>query len=260
MKQGIIILLLLCVALFLVLKNFEIWDTSYEKGPEKEPVKKVEKKTEPAPPSPPGQPERPSPPASISIADKNIFNPERKDFPSPMTPEGMKKPGTRPQMTLYGVVVGEDYQFASVAITGKPPQKGERGGGEARTLKVGENIGEYKLAKILPDRIVMEAPEDTFEVLLHDQTVAKGRAHVRTENKPAMITSVTPTPATGVPPTPAPGVTPAPVTSPIPTTIPTGSRVPAPPAPASSRRQREPASPGPFSPTRPAAPASPAKP
>ncbi|OGP79723.1 MAG: hypothetical protein A2V86_12150 [Deltaproteobacteria bacterium RBG_16_49_23] len=251
MKQGILILLLLCFALFLVFKNYEIWDSSYEKGAEKEPLKKVEKKTEPAPPLPPGQQDRSSQQSSISIADKNIFNPERKDFPAPILSEKLKL-GARPQMILYGVVIGEDYQFASVAVTGKPPQKGERSGGETRTLKVGESIGEYKLNKILPDRIVMEAPEDTFEVLLHDQNVAKGRSNIRTENRPAMITSITPTPVTSV----------------IPTTVPSASRVsPLPPAvsgggvgePFRGRSVTTPA-PAPVAPVAPVTPVTPARP
>lgn len=71
------------------------------------------------------------------------------------------------------------------------------------TLKAGDRIGEYKLAKILSDRITLEAEEDTFEVLLYDPGVPKRRSDVRTESKPATITSTMPGSAptsAGVPP------------------------------------------------------------
>jgi hypothetical protein len=62
------------------------------------------------------------------------------------------------------------------------------------TLTIGDRVGEYKLAKILPDRITMEAGEDSFEVLLFDSTVPKRRTITRTEAKPAEITSTSPAP------------------------------------------------------------------
>ena len=44
-------------------------------------------------------------------------------------------------------------------------------------LKIGDRIGEYKLAKILPDRIALEAMEDAFEVLLCDPAKPKKRIY-----------------------------------------------------------------------------------
>ena len=41
------------------------------------------------------------------------------------------------------------------------------------TVKLGDQIGEFKLAKILPDRITMEAAGDSFEVLLYDPRTPK---------------------------------------------------------------------------------------
>jgi hypothetical protein len=60
------------------------------------------------------------------------------------------------------------------------------------TVKIGDRIGEYKLAKILPDRIALEAMEDTFEVLLYDLAKPKKRIYAKTESKPAAITSTIP--------------------------------------------------------------------
>ncbi len=128
-------------------------------------------------------------PSYTTISEKNIFNPERRDFPTQFGPEG-KKPFVRPQIILYGVTMAGDYQSASISNPGRPPKKGER---EAMTLKIGDRIGEYKLAKILPDRVALEAVEDTFEVLLYDPNKPKQRTYAKAETKPASITTVLPT-------------------------------------------------------------------
>ena len=112
------------------------------------------------------------------IAEKNIFNPDRKDFPLPaLLSAEQPKPVVRPQVILSGVVIFDDYQAASVSSPGRPLIKGER---EAMTLKLGDKVGEYKLAKIAADRITMEAGGDSFEVLLYDRKNPKTRVEVKT--------------------------------------------------------------------------------
>jgi len=151
----------------------------------------------------------------ISISEKNIFSPERKNFPIPTVEKS--NPVARPQLILYGVTIAGDYQAASLVNPGRPLLKGER---ETITLKLGEKIGGYKLAKIQPDRIVMESNGDSFEVLLYDPRNPKKRTEVKTDVKPAAVTtmqqtSTTPhvpqvspsTPPSVVPPTPSPQTT-----------------------------------------------------
>jgi len=122
----------------------------------------------------------------IFISEKNLFHPDRKDFPiQPLAQEG-KKPAMRPQITLYGIVITEDYQSASMAVAGRPLKKGER---EIMNFKVGDTVGEYKLTKILPDRIVIEGTGDSFEVLLYDSKTAKRRGDVKTDNRPVTVTN-----------------------------------------------------------------------
>jgi hypothetical protein len=212
-KYFILCFLLILITLLLFLKNYEIWTYTPEAVPEKEEIKKTEKKPEillmaavqknPA-----------SLQSQLFISEKNIFNPERKEFP--ILGGNAKKPLVRPQIVLYGVTIAGDYQSASVANPGRPLKKGER---DLMTVKVGDQVGEYKLAKILSDRIAMEAEGDTFEVLLYDPRMPKRRMDVKTEVKPATITSTQPTPAprTAGPPPP---------------TAPTGGPVPASPPPS----------------------------
>jgi hypothetical protein len=153
----------------------------------------------------------------IFVSEKNLFHPERKDFPIPIQPppQEVKKPVVRPQITLYGVAVAGDYQSASLVVAGRPLNKGER---EIMTLKVGEMVGEYKLTKILPDRIVLDETGDSFEVLLYDSKMSRRRSDVKTDNRPVAVTNplappadaskpvqvqtVTKEPPTGMPETP----------------------------------------------------------
>ena len=225
-----------------------------------------------------------------ALVEQNIFNPERKEFPIFPT-ETIKKPLARPQVVLFGVTIAGDYQSASIVQIGRSLRKGER---EMLTLKLGERIGEYKLASILPDRITLEAEGDTFEVLLYDTAKPKTRTAVKTESKPVSITSTLPGPtgpspiepprpgAPGVPtserpeiprpslPSPVPGqervVMPPSVTPAIPPTMTPGTiPVPAPGTPSTPpayfprRGSRQvPITPGtPASPTAPQGPGGP---
>jgi hypothetical protein len=237
-KYGFLCFLALCVVLLLILKNYETWTRPI--AWESENVgKKPQSKPEDRPKGLPSleAPKNPLPAKSyISISEKNLFSPERKDFPTPLG--NGKRQLVRPQILLYGVTISRNYQAASVASPGRPLHKGER---ETFTVKMGERIGEYKLVKISSDRITLEAPGDTFDVLLYDQSVAKKRTDIRTESKPATITSTQPSPSTSVPGAPA-------TTPPVPSAV---TLKPAPPAGTVGDKVGTPAPPGPVSPTLP---------
>ena len=100
---------LLFVVLLLFLKNYETWTRPIKFIPEKEATKKSGTKIEGSP-SITGQKEPTTIEAYIFIAEKNIFTPERKDFPiikPPGSPgaEASKKPPVRPKIILYGVTI-----------------------------------------------------------------------------------------------------------------------------------------------------------
>jgi hypothetical protein len=242
LKYGIFCLLLSFIVLLLVLKNVDSWTHPLEFPPEKGTEKKGEKK-----PEAPSMVREPKDTTSIKsyilIAEKNIFHPERKEFP--VLGGGTKKPIVRPQIVLYGVTIAGDYQAASIMNSGRPLTKGER---ELMTVKVGERIGEYKLAKILSDRITMEAEGDSFEVLLYDPRMPKRRMDVKTEVKPATITSTQPLPAprTAGPPPPT-----APTGGPVPASPPTSIGASKPTAPG-----EQVATPPPTIPVRPTFPST----
>ncbi len=179
LRYGILSVLALCVILLLVLKNYEVWTHSLESVPEKGSTERPSAKTKTTPAKLILR-EQPTN-HSYSFSQRNIFSPDRKDFPAPQA----KKPVARPQIALYGITLAGDYQSASISNPGSALRRGER---ETTTLRLGERIGEYRLSKILPDRIALEAMEDSFEVLLYDPAKPKARIYGRTETKPATIT------------------------------------------------------------------------
>jgi hypothetical protein len=193
LRYGVFCLLLSLVVLLLALKNYELWTRPVGGTLGEGEIRKAETKTEGSPILG-SQKEAASIASYIMIGEKNIFSPERKEFS--ITGLDQSKPMMRPQIILYGVTISKDYQSATIVNPGRPLRKGER---EMTTLKIGDRVGEYKLAKILPDRITMEAGEDSFEVLLFDSSIPKRRTLTKTESKPAEITSTSPAP----PPAPA---------------------------------------------------------
>ena len=211
-KYGFLCLLVLALVLLLMIKNYEIWTRPVEWVPEentaKRPQTKLENKPEVLLTFGP-QKNLTSTKPYASIAEKNVFSPDRKDFPTPMG-EG-KRQLVRPQIVLYGVTIIGNYKAASIANPGRPLQKGER---ETFSVKKGERVGEYKLAEIFSDRVTLEADGDTFDVLLYDQSKSKKRSDIRTESKPAAITSTQP-----VPSPPVPGSPTATPTLPTPSTV-----------------------------------------
>jgi hypothetical protein len=208
-RYGILSILLFFIVLILAYENYALRSSPSATTLRKESGKKGEAKPESPPPA--VTPKETVPREAFNvIAEKNIFSPERKEFSSAAA-AAMAKPVARPPITLYGVVIAEDYQIASIINPGRPLYKGER---EMKSLKIGDMVGEYKLTKIMPDRILLEAGEDSFEVLLYDPRTPKKRVEVKTPTQPATITSTAPTPT---PPVVAPGIQPVAPASPAPT-------------------------------------------
>ncbi|HYA90115.1 MAG TPA: hypothetical protein VEK32_01310 [Thermodesulfobacteriota bacterium] len=244
-KYGFLSFLALGVLLLLIFKNYEVWTRPIRLVPETNVGKGSQSRSQNKPdvPSSMGsQKDSASVKSNVSIAAKNIFSPERKDFPILMG-DGRKEL-VRPQIVLYGVTIAGDYRAASIATPGRPLQKGER---ETFTVRAGERVGDYKLAKVLSDRITLEIQGDTFEVLLYDSKTPKRRTDVRTEGRPATVTSTQPIPVSPPSSTPVPGSTPAVTGMPMPIPPAVQGRVTTPPpapvnpsAPFPSRRGRTP--------------------
>jgi hypothetical protein len=237
LKYLVFSILFFFIVIFLGMKNYDTWTHPLEISLEKRGEKKRETRAEVSPVVT-GAKDLPSIASYILVAEKNIFSPERKDFPFPMAVA--KKPSARPQVILYGVSILEERQYASIANPGRALKKGER---EIMTLKQGEQIGEYKLVEILPDRIRLEASGDSFEVLLYDPAMPKRRSDTKAAaKKPAAITTTGPVSA----PASADGPKPAPFPSQVPAEkpkVPPQEAVSAPPVPPPAAQTSPPSPP-----------------
>ncbi|HSR12048.1 MAG TPA: hypothetical protein VLS90_11455 [Thermodesulfobacteriota bacterium] len=229
-RYGILSAVLLFLMAVLAYGNYRMWFP----GSEIPAAKDTRKKDAIPPPLPFAAAPREIPPRESyqAIAEKNPFNPDRREFTvaADGTP-GVAKPIARPTITLYGVVLGDQYQSASIVNPGRPLHKGER---ETKTLKIGDQVGDYKLGKILHDRIVMEAGEDSFEVLLFDPRTPKRRVDARTPVQATTVTSSAQTPGAvtaGPPGGPPITIAPAPTAvAPVQPGIPPASSLPRPAA------------------------------
>jgi hypothetical protein len=256
-RFWLINLLLIFILVLLSVKGYDVWTR-----PNTRELEAVASKSKPIASSPPGSVagKKEAAPAKgfQSIAEKNLFSPDRKEFPILGSPDGRKGVG-RPNVVLYGVTLGEDYQAALITNPGRRPERGER---ETMSVKVGDKVGEYQVANISGDRITLENEGDSFDVLLYDPSRPKKPPAL----PPPPIARPSPTPPT---PTPSPGTPPRPVTPspgvsqpslPPPPTSPGMSQSPLPPPagrqPPSRnllRQRRAPVSP-PVSPRTPVTP------
>ncbi|MEI9477234.1 MAG: hypothetical protein WCO26_11730 [Deltaproteobacteria bacterium] len=207
-KFFLINVLLILIVVFLAVENYDEWTKPAPVG--KEGASSRQRTTAASfLASAAGKKEMPAPAQFRLISDKNIFSPDRKEFPIPLLSE-VKKPPVRPNLQLFGVAIGEG--FHSAVIT-NPTRRADRGERETMTVREGEKVGEYTVAKVLPDRITLESTGDTFDVLLYDPTKQKRRPVVSPAPSPNTVSPGSPvpprpyTPPGGTPPraTPPPG-------------------------------------------------------
>jgi len=169
-KYWMLCITLFIIVLFLAIESYDALTHPLNLMPDKAAAKKSGTRTENS--SATGVVTKPTFAVSYNlIAEKNIFSPERKDFQG-TGPGSSSKSLIRPEVILYGITIAGDYRSASMISPGRSLKRGER---DMMTLRLGERIGEYKLTKVLSDRITLEAQGDTFEVFLYDAKAPKKR-------------------------------------------------------------------------------------
>jgi type II secretory pathway component PulC len=137
----------------------------------------------------------------ISIAEKNLFHPERE------MPKAEKAAAPKPELILYGTVITDDVSIAYVEDRKSPystPGRPKR----QTALKKGGSIGGYVLREIEPNRIVLVRGEDKLVVMLDDK--GKRAGDEKTTSSPlkgptGAFPPASPTPAAPQVTTPSPG-------------------------------------------------------
>lgn len=113
----------------------------------------------------------PVPQDYISIAEKNLFHPDR------IIPVEKKeeKPLPKPDFVLYGTLIDNDTKKAFMDDL-KVPYSTQGRGKRQRVLKQGDNLSGFKLKEIFQDRVVMTRAEESIEVKLDSQKGQRGKA------------------------------------------------------------------------------------
>lgn len=140
------------------------------------------------------------------LVSQNLFSPERTEILSDETaPEADEKSISDVQqekfeqslekITLYGMVITENSAEALISdfpILPKPgPRKlisrKEKPVRQTRWIKVGDTIGDLKVAEIKPDKVILKVGSTTFDLLLYDKERIRKRTPVQPKLGPTVI-------------------------------------------------------------------------
>ncbi len=177
-----------------------------------------------------GIPEKKLPPEAAYnvVVGKNLFAPQRTEI----KPEALKPEAKAPQapkenpleekkieaflknIVVYGVVLADDYQGALVTNVKKtpapdkgssprrrptravkrPPTQG-RGAKGVKWVQIGDELGDFEVADIMKDRIILKSGSKSYDLLVHDKDKPKTRKAVVAQAKPTIISTSSSQPA-----------------------------------------------------------------
>jgi|GEM_PF-3048948 len=128
------------------------------------------------------------------IAAKNLFSSDRREpvvEVEPTASETVKTAPAKPpapsgNVILYGVVLTDVDRRALVTETGGR-NTARRRSRESQWVKEGDSIGNYLVAKIEPDQILLTEGERQLEVLLYDAANPKKRRTIRKNLQPTVM-------------------------------------------------------------------------
>lgn len=110
------------------------------------------------------------------IAAQNPFHPDRNDQVAQNAPQ---QPAGPPPLVYGSIILGSD-RYALLATEGMAkPQK----------VQEGETFAGYRLARVLPQSIVLASDTGEQEIMLYNAIARLRREHVRTETQPAAPSS-----------------------------------------------------------------------
>ena len=112
----------------------------------------------------------PSPSEYMVIAEQNLFHPERR-IPVEKTADSQPKP----DIILYGTLVGDDMRLAYIEDR-KSPQSSPGRGKRQTTVKQGDTVSGFVLKSVETDRIVLARGDEQMIVYLTDARKTRGAA------------------------------------------------------------------------------------
>ena len=101
------------------------------------------------------------------IAEKNLFNPERRIPVEQAAGTGEVKPLPKPEFVLYGTLITDEGSFAYIEDKKNPrstPGRGER----LTVLRKGDAISGFTVKDIGPDRVVLARGKEMISLAVAD--------------------------------------------------------------------------------------------
>ena len=144
------------------------------------------------------------------VVEKNLFAAEREEIkeevkpPPPPPPQKQVKKEPEPpklQFTLYGVLISKPYKGALLSFSEdqaqkKRPQPAQAQPGGPRWYETGEGEGNWKIASIEKEKVLISLNGASVEVLLYDKEKPKQRTAMAAKSKgPTVVTIATQTAA-----------------------------------------------------------------
>ena len=128
------------------------------------------------------------------VVESNLFSRDRAELkpekPEP-GPEGNRLKVSRKKIILYGVIIMDDYKAALVGSleqnTGWRRTKLKPGERKAKWIRVGDTVGNFRVAGIKKDRIFLAEGAREHEILLYDKDKPKRQVPVTKKAKPTVV-------------------------------------------------------------------------
>ena len=197
-KLWFLNIVLVVGVIFFTVKTFNVWFNRQKQNPEPVSITRQEVSQEKL------FAKRNLPPESAyrSIADKNLFSEDRKEYlpPTPDTEldpalenEAEIKPfeGFGKSVTLYGVFIWNDFKKA--LITNPDKKDGDRQdiwvqkGDTLLEVRRPNRVATLKVDEILNDRILVRDGSSKYEILIYDKEKSKKREMIRMDEAPEVI-------------------------------------------------------------------------
>lgn len=197
-KLWFLNIVLVVGVIFFAVKTFDVWFKQQKQYPE--PISSTRQEIQPEKQFA----KRNLPPESAyrTIADKNLFSEDRKEY-LPPTPdpeldsnlehEGEIKPfdGFGKSVTLYGVLIWNDIKKALITNpdkkSGEPQDIWVQKGDTLLEIKKRDGVAALKVDEILNDRILVRDEASKYEILLYDKEKSRQREMIKMDEAPEVI-------------------------------------------------------------------------
>jgi hypothetical protein len=192
-RIWVINILLAVFVVFFGMMSFDVWSKGDETIPEIQTGKDSEK---PLPGK--GIIERKMPPDSTYsiVAEKNLFSPNRSEIvPVKQTEKAGPLKISEKMVFLYGVVVMGDRKKALISNPENGSEAGKKPAAKEKWVALGDTLGNFNVADIQKDRIILADGANRHEILLYDKN--KPARKIDAPEKPAASSTVSREPVTG---------------------------------------------------------------